>query len=298
MSQEKRFCSSCGSRLDPATGLCPSCGPQSRDGKDTSFRIMRVPESFTHFTFAPESKAYSKKLKTVDIVLLVIALLAGAASLIGNYALYAKQSPVSVPAPAQSQVESPSEKLPTCPTVPTAEETVPVTKETAPVTEASTPPAEETVHEPQLIDYPVSKATASSTYYGDVKSHDVKNLLDDDPNTNWCEGVSGFGEGEHILLEFKDTYRLCSVRIRGGNRASERLFYGNGRPKDVTLTYSDGTSESFQLEDEMKSQLLVPSVPVDTDSLKITIDSVYEGAYREGVDKDTVISDIILEAYG
>lgn len=267
-----------------------NAGTRPAGGDGIRFTSGFADEDGIHFTFgtADPPKPYSKALKTVDIILLVIALVAGSISVIGNYILYSKPE---------------TETVRMAETVPTEERTA--AEESAPATEGQaaaedTAPATENTTEagePKLIENPVSQATASSTYHRDTKSHNVRNLLDDDPNTNWCEGASGFGEGEYILFEFKDTYLLCSVRIRGGNRASEMLFYANGRPKDVTLTYSDGTSESFRLEDQMKSQLLAMSTPVETSSLKITIDSVYEGTYQ-GADQDTVISDVILEAYG
>lgn len=291
MSQIKNFCSSCGSRLDEATGLCPNCDPHNGitgvNESDTYVILDYGGDFVTHVKKAPPK--YSNALKLVDVILLVISLLAGCVSLVGNYLLFSKPRTENVRAAQTVPTEKRTE----------AEETVSATEiilpeQTAPATE-ETRPTEKA--EPKRIENPVARAAASSTYYGDVKSHKVENLLDDDPNTNWCEGASGFGIGEYVLFEFEDTYELRSVRIRGGNRASERLFYANGRPKDVTLTYSDGTSESFQLRDEMKSQLLAMAAPVMTSSLKITIDSVYEGSYQ-GSDKDTVISDVMLEVYG
>lgn len=303
MSQTKKFCGRCGARLDEATGLCPNCDlpaapPHRRSGKWgwliglaaaaviigsiaalNYYGIISLPEIYF---FEDVKEGFSTVMDRVKG--------GGESADISEEKDEAPDDETDAVEPSAAKTTEETEVL---------VETAPPTVETEAPTEATTEPTTQPTEAPVLeeVDSPVSAVSASSTLRGDVKSHDVWNLLDDDKNTNWCEGASGFGIGETIQFDFKDTYQLHNVRIRGGNRASERLFYVNGRPRDLTLTFSDGTSMSFRLTDAMESQDMPLSEPVMTSSLTITIDSVYEGSAHNGVDQDTVISDVSFDIY-
>lgn len=288
MSQ-KKFCGKCGARLDEVTCLCPNCD--------------RVPVK-------PEKKGGSMLALWIvlGVVLLLLAMLGGALALnyyeiisvpvldditdavTGLWDRDGGRKPLpgeTVTEPAEETEEIPDVQAPPETTVPPE-----TTRETEPAIE---PPPEPT--ELRDVPGPVADVTASSTLPDDVATHDAWNLLDDDPKTNWAENADGYGIGEYLDFEFWDSYYLVTVRIRGGNRYNEKRFYNNARPEVVTLTFSDGTSQTFRIEDGMHSQLLVLDEPVMTKTVRITIDSVYEGYYRQGVDKDTVISDVSFEAY-
>lgn len=149
--------------------------------------------------------------------------------------------------------------------------------------------------DPIWVEYPVESVKASSVYEGDNRNHSAFNLLDGDPQTNWTEGAEGNGLGEWILFTFKDRYRLDSISICGGCRTDEKRYYDNARPKKVTLTFSDGSSFAYTLNDNefLSEQYIHFDTPIITESVKITIDSVYPGEKYE----DTVISDVFFGAY-
>lgn len=149
--------------------------------------------------------------------------------------------------------------------------------------------------DPIWVPYPVKSVIASSTYTGDNRNHSASNLLDGNPQTNWTEGVKGNGLGEWILFEFKDKYQLNSISICGGCRVDEAHYYDNARPEKATLTFSDGSSIECRLNDNeyLSEQYISFDTPVITDSVKITIDSVYPGEKYE----DTVISDVLFGAH-
>lgn len=143
------------------------------------------------------------------------------------------------------------------------------------------------------IEHPVKNAYASSTYSGDRATHDVTNLLDNDRKTNWTEGVEGDGIGEYIRFEFWDEYSLKSIAIYAGNQYDRNRYLDNNRPEKITIGFSDGSSVSVTLKDIMEGQTILLPESVVTDSIWITINSVYHGNKYT----DTVISDISFEAY-
>lgn len=143
------------------------------------------------------------------------------------------------------------------------------------------------------IEHPIKEAYASSTYSGDRATHDVTNLLDNDKKTNWTEGNDGDGIGEYIRFEFWDEYCLKSIAIYAGNQYDRNRYLDNNRPEKITIGFSDGSSVSVTLKDVMEGQTILLPESVVTDSIWITINSVYHGNKYT----DTVISDISFEAY-
>ena len=69
---------------------------------------------------------------------------------------------------------------------------------------------------------------------------------------------------------------------------TEDLYYKNSRPKKIKLTFSDGRSKSFKLKDYYGMQQIDFDEPIESDSVRVTIESVYKGKKY----KDTVISEI------
>ncbi len=60
------------------------------------------------------------------------------------------------------------------------------------------------------------------------------------------------------------------------------IYYANSRPKDITISFSDGTSVAKTLEDVFdKANYIYQDVDFGgikmTDYIKITIDSIYRG---------------------
>ena len=130
---------------------------------------------------------------------------------------------------------------------------------------------------------------ASSTYNGDRATHIAYNLLDGNPKTNWTEGVPGYGEGESVDFHFQENQPIAGFTIWAGNHYDDSYYVRNARPKIITLTFSDGTTKKYTLRDKREEQTFYFDQTVETESVRLTITSVYDdGATYE----DTVISEI------
>lgn len=147
-----------------------------------------------------------------------------------------------------------------------------------------------TIFELQKSDY--AYVDASSTYDGDRVSHLATNLIDGDPGTNWSEGVDGNGIGEYVQFEFQQEQMITGFRICSGNHATDRYYVGNARPKTIRLIFEDGSSEEFTLLDVKEELSFQLAEPVTTKTVRLTIQSVYEGSSWE----DTVMSEIVFLA--
>lgn len=130
---------------------------------------------------------------------------------------------------------------------------------------------------------------ASSTYNGDRAIHIASKLIDGNPKTNWTEGVSGYGEGESVDFHFRKKQTVVGFTIWAGNHYDDSYYVKNARPKTITLTFSDGSAKEYTLQDKRKEQTFYFDQTVETESVLLTITSVYDdGAVYE----DTVISEI------
>ena len=137
-----------------------------------------------------------------------------------------------------------------------------------------------------------SHAEASSEMTWGTKRYHADNVLDGSKSTTWREGVKGHGIGESITIFFKKEETISIIRIYPGYQAKQSGFYNNSRPSEMTLTFSDGSSCSIELDDKVSGPCYELSIPVTTDFVEFTIDSVYKG--RKST--DTCISEI--EFYG
>lgn len=134
--------------------------------------------------------------------------------------------------------------------------------------------------------------TASSVLTGDIDPHDASYAVDNNTTTAWIEGVPGTGEGS--WLEFKATslQSVHSISIMSGFCKSESLYYKNSRPKEVTISFSDGSSTTQTLQDQPFAwQTITLENTVQTESVKITINSTYHGSKYE----DTCISEVLIQ---
>ena len=128
---------------------------------------------------------------------------------------------------------------------------------------------------------------STSINYGSSKA------IDGDFSTVWSEGVSGFGQGEWIRLDLDSTYTIEKVKIVNGLVNNKNGYYNNNRPESITLSFSDGSSQSIKLEDNNTGYQIVNIKPVKSEYVKFTIDSVYYGQKYN----DTCIADIEVLGY-
>ena len=89
-------------------------------------------------------------------------------------------------------------------------------------------------------------ASASSQLYEPGYDYSPASLFDYDWTTCWAEGVSGYGAGEAITLQFPAGATLSGFSILPGYYKSEDLFYMNGAPTRIRVT-SGSFSQDFDL---------------------------------------------------
>mgnify|MGYP002738808055 CR=1 FL=1 len=115
-------------------------------------------------------------------------------------------------------------------------------------------------------------------------------------DTTWAEGAPGDGVGEWLQLDFARPTTVSGFDINNGYwRLPERIGQ-NGRVRTMRVTFSDGSSEVFNLYDTDEAQWIdyyvgqgwpteeIPpgetvlfSAPHTTSSLRFTVESVYPG---------------------
>lgn len=140
----------------------------------------------------------------------------------------------------------------------------------------------------------VSSSSASSVYSGDnLGRHAPEKLYDGKLDTNWTEDSSGNGVGEYVVFNFDKTYAVNKLRIYIGSHFNEGVYRQNCRPKAVTLTFSDGSTELVRLEDTYDEQVITFKKFYYTDSIRLTIEEVYTGTKY----LDTVIAELDFVAY-
>lgn len=155
-------------------------------------------------------------------------------------------------------------------------------EEAAPDEAVTDEPEEESsdVDSAPLLPPEFSEASASSTlppdgvtsYYGPY------NAVDGDFTTAWSEGASGDGLGEWIQLSASTPQRIHRVSIVNGYPKTEEIYYYNNRPKDVTITLSDGYEVHATLSDLYRTwQTIEFDTMHETTYVRLTVDSVYNG---------------------
>lgn len=125
------------------------------------------------------------------------------------------------------------------------------------------------------------------------KNYGSTKVLDSDFSTVWSEGVSGYGNGEWIILDFDNIYTVKKIKIVNGLVNKKNGYYNNNRPKSLTLQFSDGSSQKINLEDNNTGYQVVNINAVETSYVKFVIDSVYYGTKYD----DTCIADIEILGY-
>lgn len=118
--------------------------------------------------------------------------------------------------------------------------------------------------------------------------HTPERTVDGSLSTAWVEGIDGSGVGESISFAFDQTYLVSGMHINAGYQKSEELYWMNARPASLTVTFSDGTQQTVPLRDVNARQDIAFDAPVETQSIRLTIASLYEGTTYA----DTVISEV------
>lgn len=140
----------------------------------------------------------------------------------------------------------------------------------------------------------ISNSECSSILHDSTnKNYGSTRVLDGDFSTVWSEGVSRYGNGEWIRLDFDNIYTVKKIKIVNGLVNKKNGYYNNNRPKSLTLQFSDGSSQNINLEDDNTGYQVVNINKVETSYVKFVINSVYYGTKYD----DTCIADIEILGY-
>lgn len=131
-------------------------------------------------------------------------------------------------------------------------------------------------------------SSSSNAPADDAGSYEAARLGDGKLSTAWFEGVDGAGLNEWIEADLGGAHTVTSLAIFGGWGYSKSYWGHYNRPKQIKLTFSDGSEEEHTLDDTFPGQVLTLSKPRQTSSVRVQIKSNYSSdAYN-----DTAISEI------
>ena len=111
---------------------------------------------------------------------------------------------------------------------------------------------------------PSANCSASSEYAS--PQHICENAFDSDQDSDWA--TQGEGVGSWIQSNFGAEYSVTRFEYR--HRAHDE------DNRQITLSFSDGSTQSFVLQDNIRSIQSFAVSPVQTSFVRLTVDSVYE----------------------
>jgi len=159
---------------------------------------------------------------------------------------------------------------------------------------ADTTTSETPVEPADLSSLAIVSASSVLATQGEV-DYDEDNLVDDDPLTCWAEGVAGYGLGEYVEFAFSSPVTITGLSIVPGY---DKFVDGwdrwtsNGRVRSFTLSFSDGTSETYSVTDTRDPQAVTLSTPRTATWVRFTISGVYEAEEGPNKAEDTSVSEL------
>ena len=121
-----------------------------------------------------------------------------------------------------------------------------------------------------VVQLKVASATASSKL-GDQWA--PSKAIDGKTNTSWQEGADRVA-GQWLQVAFRNPVTVASITIWAGSQTAEANYYGNLRPRHITIAADGGPGQKFELADRFEPQVIAYSGPV-TSQLRITINDTY-----------------------
>ena len=135
----------------------------------------------------------------------------------------------------------------------------------------------------------VTSVKASSTLPpSKAGNYNADNVLKSDGQP-WVEGSPGGGAGEWLDFTFDTEREVHSIQICNGYHKSEKTFKNNARAKSATLTFSDGSSHTLSLPDDMRCRIYDLPRPKGSKA-RLTITDTYKGAQWQ----DMAISEVLF----
>lgn len=129
---------------------------------------------------------------------------------------------------------------------------------------------------------------ASSVLSERGMTHSAQRIWDGSLDKAWVEGADGQGIGESVLVKFNTKCLVKGIHLYAGYQKSESLYYKNSRPSKIGLEFSDGSYDTYELDDIYGKQTIQFPDSIVAKSFRIVIEDVYEGKKYS----DTVISEI------
>ncbi|MBN2799562.1 MAG: discoidin domain-containing protein [Deltaproteobacteria bacterium] len=135
----------------------------------------------------------------------------------------------------------------------------------------------------------VASISSSSTYPADDSvRYDASQLIDGKASTSWVEGEEGSGLGSWVELDLGGEREVEALQVWGGLWYSQSYYTRANRPRELEVLFSDGSTASFPLSDEMKVQRLDLPKPVRTSTVRFKIKGIHSGSTW----MDTAMSEI------
>ncbi|MCO4743352.1 MAG: discoidin domain-containing protein [Proteobacteria bacterium] len=142
----------------------------------------------------------------------------------------------------------------------------------------------------------VAGAMASSTYAPqEGATYDAAHAIDGKHGKSWVEGEDGSGLGSWIELDLGGSQDVTRIKMWAGDWYSTDYWRRANRPKEVELSFSDGTKQTWKLDDAQEVQVLDLASPKSTSSIRFKVKGIHSGSTW----LDTVISEIqVFDASG
>lgn len=124
------------------------------------------------------------------------------------------------------------------------------------------------------------RATASSTRGTDSLggTYSEESVLTDSSQTKWAPVKrSNGGVGEWIEIYSTETQYVQKVLILNGYQKDYTTWKNNNRVRACTISFSNGESKQYILDDTMDMIELDLGEVIETNSVRLTIESIYKG---------------------
>lgn len=123
-----------------------------------------------------------------------------------------------------------------------------------------------------------SGVEASSTYPPEGStSYEAAQVMDGKVGTSWVEGADGSGLGQWVRLDLGGERSVQKVKIWGGMWYSHEYWTRANRPNEVELRFSDGSTETVTMRDEMVAQEFTLASARTTSTVEVRVKSVHNG---------------------
>ena len=123
-------------------------------------------------------------------------------------------------------------------------------------------------------------------------SYGAQNLFAGSTASAWVEGRDGSGVGDWITIEFDGMRVVKSITVRNGYQKSSDIFRKNNRVRQLRVTFSQGETQTFTLQDRLGQEHIDLAKPVKAYWMKFIIDDVWAGNRYT----DTAITKLVVSS--